>query len=262
MACRLAGQARDAFSLFEPMDVEGLGHDPVLAVAGVRQFLAETRDALLRDGTAPSKQSEGEVPDNPFGPPDESGRRHLRVEVRAIRPKTALTDDFTLVVKHNAAFAALLPALKEVAPCVAMVRHPVDVLASWASVPLPVREGRLPAGERLDSVLSRRLAGEGTVVERQCVVLDWFFDRFAAHLLPAEVVRYEDMVATGGRSLWSALGLEGDAVSPLVPRQASAVPDSVLQGAEALFASGGAWERWYTRQSVRDAIQRLIRADP
>lgn len=260
LACQLAGRAHNAISLFEPINVEALGSDHEMAIAAVGTFLTDTRQQLSRGGTAISKQRDGGVPDNPFGPPDASGQRQLSVALGPIGPANPLSEDFTLVVKHNAAFAALLPELTRVARCVAVVRHPVDVLASWASVPLPVREGWLPAGERFDPILARTLRSENGAAERQLIILNWFFDRFANHLTNDCVVRYEDIVASQGGVLWDALGVTAECVPSLQARGAHGRLAAALPALALLRRGGGAWEQWYPRETLLDVLNHLDEA--
>src|SRR5690606_38692646 len=139
--------------------------------------------SLLAEGIAWSQQVDGQVPDNPFvSEAGADGRRRHQVTRGLIRPGKPLSDAFTLVVKHNAAFTALLPALAERFDTWAIVRNPLAVLASWYSVELPVTQGRLPAGERLDPALAATLDAEPDVVSRQLRILDWLFSRYAAAL--------------------------------------------------------------------------------
>ena len=106
-----------------------------------------------------------------------------------------LSARFTLLIKHNALFAALLPRLTETFSCLALVRNPLSVLASWQTVDLPVHRGRIPAGEELDGDLHWALEREPEVLRRQLIVLDWFFGQFHAHLEPRRT--------SSGTRMWS-----------------------------------------------------------
>ena len=86
------------------------------------------------------------------------------------------------------------------------MRNPLSVLASWQTVDLPVHRGRIPAGEELDRDLHRVLEREPEVLGRQLIVLDWFFGRFHAHLNHQDIIRYEDVVESGGVALFRRLG--------------------------------------------------------
>lgn len=258
LACRLLGQAADTVALFEPMPVDRLPTDPDAACAAIADFADDARRSLLRDGTAPSKVQGGNVPDNPFAAPEPGGsQRRLLVEQARLVLDRPPAPGFTLVVKHNAAFTALLPRLAARWPVVALVRQPLAVLASWQTVPVPVSEGRVPAGERLDPALANALAGEPDRLRRQLIVLDWCFSRYAQ--LPTEaVLRYEDMIATGGRALYRAAGVVGPN-QPLSPRNASPVYRQLdLETlADALRSCDGAWLPWYDARSIGAALAEL-----
>lgn len=258
LACRLLGDARDTVSLFEPMAVHELpADDRGAAVDGVLAFFATTREGLLRDGTAPSKLKGGAIPDNPFAAPSPDGAaRRLQVSLGTITYDPPPAPGFTLVVKHNAAFLALLPELARALPMLAIVRNPLAVLASWNAVDLPVSRGRLPAGERLDPALAARLAAEPDLVGRQLLLLDWCFARMATGLPPARVLRYEDVVASGGAALFAAACVDGAPDPSLESRNASA-GGTPRMGPRALAARlagfDGAWRTWYPR-SETDAL--------
>ncbi|PKM01259.1 MAG: hypothetical protein CVV17_07785 [Gammaproteobacteria bacterium HGW-Gammaproteobacteria-7] len=166
---------------------------------------------------------------------------------------------FTLVIKHNAAFTALLPWLTSYwpVPVLALVRQPLAVLASWQTVPVPVADGRVPAGERLDPALADALTTEPDRLHRQLIILDWCFRRYVA--LPASaVLRYEDIIATDGQALYRAAGVVGPHHA-LNPRNANPLYRELdLESlAEALRAHDGAWRRWYDNRSIDAALTEL-----
>jgi hypothetical protein len=260
LACRLLGSSPGAVSLFEPMDVMALpARDRGAALDVVATFFTSSRQSLLATGRAPSKQRDGEVPDNPFGARGTDGRRVALASVGFIEVARPLPE-FTLVVKHNAAFAALLPHLAVRFETLALVRNPVAVLASWLSVDLPVSHGHVPAGERLDAALAVALANEPARIARQLIVLDWFFARFLAHLPAHRVIRYEDVVATGGRALFDAAGLDTAPVAGLASRNASPLyaNETLRESVDALLAHEGAWLHWYDRDALRGAAAALF----
>lgn len=260
LACRLLGDCEDTVSLFEPMDVMALpAGDEAAAIDAVEAFYRACRERLAGDGRLPSKQRDGRVPDNPFGDRDADGRRALVAEAGWIHVEPRPGADCTLVVKHNAAFAALLPGLARRVETVAVVRNPAAVLASWHSVALPVTDGRIPAGERLDAGLRHRLDALGEVVDRQLLLLEWFFARFAEHLPARQVVRYEDIVATGGSALIGMLGLVAARPATLASRNANPLYDAprLRHALRALCNASGSWERWYPPSRVREAADKI-----
>ena len=146
-----------------------------------------------------------------------------------------------MLVKHNALFAALLPRLAVSFPLLALVRNPLSVLASWQTVDLPIHQGRIPVGERFDPELCRALDREPEPLRRQIVVLNWFFARYRAHLPPEHVIRYEELIGSGGLALFRLLGHAGAEPVTLKSRNDSALYDKAMIGTllEALLESGG-----------------------
>ena len=259
LCCNLLGQAPDTVALFEPMPVHELPVQHAAAVSVIRDFFAASRASLLESGIATSQQVDGRVPDNPFG--SDVGTDGLRIRTAHlgdIRVEKALSGGFSLVIKHNAAFTALLPELVREFECYAVVRNPLAVLASWNSVDLPVTGGRLPAGERLDPELATRLDAEPDVLERQLHLLDWLFSRFYRHLSAERIVRYEQVVATAGQALASATGV-GVPLLALHSRNASRLydADACRRYAERLRRHEGPWRRSYGSDDVASALDVL-----
>lgn len=226
LACRLLGEAADTLALFEPMPVAELPTATDAAAAEVARYFDLVRQRALSEGRVPSKHRGGHVPDNPYG--ERVGGDDARpwlVEQGDIAVAKPLSAGFRLVIKHNAAFTALLPALSRQHTVVGIVRNPLAVLASWRSVDLPVTHGRLPAGERLDPALAAALAAQPDCLRRQILILDWFFGRLLRWVAPERLLRYEDVVTTGGACLRQAIGLPAGEATALRSRNANAQYD-------------------------------------
>ncbi|MEO7251191.1 MAG: hypothetical protein ABIW30_01135, partial [Arenimonas sp.] len=193
---------------------------------------------------------------------DAQGLRELIAAPGQIRLEPRPVPGFTLVIKHNATFTALLPELATRLRTLAIVRHPLSVLASWHSVNLPVRDGRIPAGERLDPDLAASLDAQSDRLSRQLLVLDWFFSRFE-RLLPApDVLRYEDVLSSQGDVLRERAGLRGEPTTGLAERNANALysPEQIPVLAEALARNSGSWQRWYPLDSIAPLAERMLAA--
>jgi len=204
LACALLNRLPDTIALNEPMEVHKLPDVSARAelLESVRDFLMAQRRSILDQGTAVARITHGLSDENTFADP--GGRNGLRKSSvrRAEVPITkALREDFLLVVKHPNAFAALLPILVGRFDCFAMVRDPVSVVASWRTLEIPLSQGHAPAAEAQDSQLRRSLRSQSCVLKRQLVLLDWYFRRFNDWLPPERIIRYEDMIASGGRAL-------------------------------------------------------------
>lgn len=255
LACKLLNRADHTVALFEPMDINTVPTAPLsAAVESIEDFLAATRRQVHETGTAPSKQQNGQVPDNFFAPLDPEGRRAPQATLGTIGV-AGRDAHFTLVVKHNAMFTAALEVLTARVDTFAIVRNPLAVLCSWNSVALPVSGGRIPAGERLDPILARRLDLEDDVLERQLIVLDWFFRQFNTHLPRTRVLPYEDIVGTQGALLFDRLGVRGPEDGVLRERNANTDYRhvDVDRCAAALNSRDGAWTAWYPRDAI-DAV--------
>lgn len=261
LCCRLAGGLANFVALSEPMETAQLGEAESgdAALAAIESFALRARARALREGKATSIHVDGALDDNrATNTPHSGAPREVRGERGDILIRGGLDADFTLVIKHNAPFAALLGRLVPLYPCVAVVRNPLAVLASWQTVPFPVAHGRLPAGERFDAHLKAAVLAESDTLARQLILLNWFFRQYRAHLPDRRIVRYEDVTATGGRALYRVLGRDGRA-EPLQSRNGSAIyrgvdADRLLA---ALGGAGGAWTEFYTAADCRAAAEAI-----
>jgi hypothetical protein len=141
------------------------------------------------------------VPTNHISDPDDSGVRKTLVDGREIHVDNVTVPDFRIFIKHPAMFTGTLPVLVEAFTCFALVRNPLAVLISWRKSGMPVGKGRVPAAEMFDPTLAAALASEPDTLERQLIWLDYCFNRYLSHL-PGRILRYEDIIASGGRALW------------------------------------------------------------
>ena len=264
LCCRLAGALPDTVALSEPIRRKAFGgmDTPHGACARIGDFAEQARARILAERRASSVQVDGRLDDNRTASRQtDAGLRRLTGEWGEIAIDKPLSARFTLLIKHNALFAALLPRLTESFSCLALVRNPLSVLASWQTVDLPVHRGRIPAGEELDGDLHRALEREPEVLRRQLIVLDWFFGQFHAHLDPENVIRYEDVVESGGVALFRRLGHARARPAELMSRNDSALYDEAMIDTllKALLDGGGCWTRFYGREDckrVADGIRR------
>lgn len=255
LVCHLLNHLPDTVALDEPLT------EDFFALSGasgeirrrLAEFMRETRENLRLKGMAPSVHVQGRVPDNHLS--DETGEERLRRQVyqKGMIPfDQALAGDFTLCVKHNASFTAILHELADCYPCFAVIRNPLASLASWQTVDLPVQRGRIPLGERLDHNLAAELAGMEDRLDRQLHILHWFFSRFQQCLPPENILRYEDLVAESSSALArivpGAVGLR----QTLRSRNSNPLYHWETMDAIAarLLASKGAYWDFYSRREV------------
>ena len=249
LCCRLADGLPNAVALSEPLDFNALAGIRKAACAQIRDFAARTRARLLTEGRAPSVQVDGRLDDNLVAPARSgTALRQPRGALSEVEAQGPLSEGFTLLIKHNALFAALLPDLTPSFSCLALVRNPLATLASWQTVDLPVQRGRIPAGERFDRHLACRLAQEPDILQRQLKVLNWFFAQYRAQLPSHRILRYEDLIASGGLTLLRQLGRRDARTLALSSRNCNplyrqAEPDRLLA---ALLREGGDWRHFYS----------------
>lgn len=255
LSCALLNLLPQCVALHEPMrpsDLVGVPY-PREYLDRVGAFFADQRATLLGAGTAVSKARDGGVPDNPFGSaPAAGGLRASTVKNQEVRFEKRLEPGFRLVVKHPNIFTATLEALLTRHPCYAIVRNPLAVLLSWHSIQAPVNEGRLPYGEAFDDRLRSDLAAEPDRLSRQVIILRWYYSRYATFLPPDHVIRYEDLVASGGRALSVIDPAAGALDEPLESRNTSRLYDAgvVRAFADRLLGDDSVYGAFYDRSDV------------
>lgn len=218
LTCHLLNQAPNTIALHEPYNPYHYlpaGVSDAALVDEIDRFFAQTRQELLNTGLARSKQLNGQIPDNPKSgfprhmqllPNSLRGRRLLgrrslrkrRVEHGFVHFEKPLSPDFTLCVKHNAAYASLLGELTKRYPCHAIIRNPLAILASWNGIDFDLRDGDMTITDLLDKQLAQRLAKEPDRLNRQREIVEWFFTQYDRHLSEDRVIRYEDLVDRPG----------------------------------------------------------------
>jgi len=194
LVCALLNAFADTLALAEPINQHWNG-DRRSAVEGIGDFIAAVRHQALTTGMAITKHLDGVIPDNWVEPPTDEDRLRKSLEVRApMAVGKPLSEDFRLIIKHPALFTALAGSLMPLYPMVALVRHPLAVLASWQTIDGPFHRGRMPIAERFSPDLVAALDAAPERVRRQVTLMGWLLRTYAA--FPAgQVVRYEDLIA-------------------------------------------------------------------
>ena len=263
LACHLLNKLPNTVALLEPIEAgrfADLLPDREAVAEAMERWFRRTRRKAIREGEVVTKHVGGEIPDNPFGARSEGEdlRQWLASKGR-IKVGKALERDFCLVVKDPPMFTALLPILAPRFPTFAVVRNPLAVLASWNSVEIPARQGRVPKAEMYDQDLVHRMTAIEDRLERQLGLLDWWCERFELFLPEDRIVRYEDIVASGGKALTAVVPAAAGLDEPLSGRNANELYDreDVAKIGKRLLASDGAYWRFYPRESVEVLLARL-----
>ena len=206
LAVTLLNQRPDTLALSEPMDIDALGQCPSrqARIAQIQDFFAGVRAQVAAQGRIPQRTVAGEAT-NYFDASPAGGRQSTITGSTLVELTRPLSERHVCVIKHPNAFTALLGELVAVFECLAIVRNPVSVLASWHSLDAPLASGRAPMAERFDERLRTSLGKSVDTLDRQLRLLGWYFDQYLDHLPRARIVRYEDIISSAGLALLSAL---------------------------------------------------------
>jgi hypothetical protein len=120
---------------------------------------------------------------------------------------------------------------------------------------MSVGRGHVPAAEMLDPDLARALAATPEILDRQLFILSWFFDRFRRFLPAESILRYESIVATGGRALSAVTPAAESLAEPLKSKNKAYDRDLVRRLADRLLKSDGAYWSFYSRESVEALLE-------
>jgi hypothetical protein len=224
----------------------------------IEEFFRQMRKSILTRGVAISRQVSGKVPDNShFDWPGLSGLREEQVVRGDISIAKGIDEDFSLVIKHPAAFTALLGSLVKRFRCYALVRNPLAILASWSSVVANFEQGHAPVAESLDVELKTCLASTAGKMERQLHLLSWYFGRYRQILSPESILRYEDMVTSGGGLLRVIVPSARQLNEKLRNKNQNSVyrRDLVEKAGEALLGSNGPYWEFYSRAEVERLLE-------
>ena len=254
LCCHLLNQFPETVALHEPMDLSAFHGDATAAVGEIGKFAAVTRDQALQRNRVLTKQLDGAIPTNPVTLGSD-GLRQESVSPGEIAIDKPLSNDFVLVIKHNALFTALLPLLRSEFEIFAMVRNPLFVLASWQSVSFPVADGRLPMGEKFDASLTAELQGISETSLRQLAILKWFFGAYA-QLDPSTVLRYEDVMTTNGAVLSRICGQDADLVELAPQLRNSGLDDEHMSRlVRLLIENPSVYSPVYSQDDVEAALE-------
>ena len=265
LVCHLLNKLPNTVALDEPIGPNRFaGHqsDHEAVCDGIERFYRQMRRMALEEGTVRTKHVGGAVPDNHFADEKgEDGLRRLITESGKVSVGKEIQPGFYLAVKEPGLFTAVLPTLAERFPCYAIVRNPLSVIASSRSGWWPKRKrGNPPAAVKYDQGLALHLSGTRDPIEGHFLRLDYFFRRFQ-QVLPADnILRYEDIVDSGGRALEVIVPAARELDEPLRSRNVNPLYDRdfMLRCGERLLESEGAYWDFYSRENVEGLLEDLV----
>ena len=110
--------------------------------------------------------------------------------------REGLTADFTLATKHNILYLSVLDELvkRKAFKIIAIIRHPLGVIASWQTTPIPISRGELPAAMIYWQHMRELVATPMDLLEKQIRMYDAMCERLYAHRAQIEIIKYEELV--------------------------------------------------------------------
>lgn len=248
LTCHLLNQLPDTLALVEPLDMQVL-----LACESEQEradficrYAEEIRACVSEGKPFMATALPGEAT-NTFEDRAGAAGRKANIVRQPIVIDRNLAEGFRLIIKHPNAFIALLPELAVKFRVFVQIREPLAVLASWQTLDHTLRRGRAPMAENLDPSLRALLDAAADDLDRQLVLLDWYFSRITGHLERDAVLRYEDIVESGGKCLQVMAPGTGMAGENLKPRNDSPLYDRafIAEASRRLADRPGAWESFY-----------------
>jgi len=264
LTCYLLNKLPNTVALSEPIN-PGRYADRIPdydAVAdGIEEFYRTMRKMALGQGEVISKHVGGKVPDNSKGMKD--GVRQRIADKGRIEVGKELQPDFYLAIKQPGLFTAILPTLAKRFPCYAIVRNPLAIMASTDTIQQPKRRKNPPAKIRYDPERARWLAENAErgadKTDQRLLSFHYTFARYLKELPEDHILRYEDIVASGGRALSVMVPAARELDEPLENKNSNPLYDKekVLEFGERLLKSEGAYWRLYSREDVRAIMDAL-----
>ncbi len=139
--------------------------------------------------------------------------------------RSSLSQHFTLAMKHNGPYLAVLPELValERFSIIALVRHPVPVIHSWRSLDLPISRGEMPNAMRYWPALHAIISSPDELLIKQVKIYDLMCQRLYALRDSVHILSYESMVKEP-QKLAAFAGAPEAIPAPLIGKPSRSVP--------------------------------------
>ncbi|CAA9479004.1 MAG: hypothetical protein AVDCRST_MAG02-4713 [uncultured Rubrobacteraceae bacterium] len=261
LTCHLLNKLPNTVALAEPLPpnrFEKQRPDYDAVCDELEKVYLRMRRKALKQGLVRSKHVGGIVPDNTKGQVD--GVRQ-RIAVKGDIPVGKdLDKDFYLAIKQPGMFTALLPGLAKRFPCYAIVRNPLAIIASTGSIQSR-KKGKNPSAKmRYDSEYRRQVEEDKNAGAEQMAQrlkrMNYNFERYEQSLPRQNIIRYEDICATGGKALQVITPAAANLDEPLENKNANPLYDRerILRVGEALLESEGAYWNFYEKRDVEEIL--------
>jgi len=260
LTCHLLNKVPNTVALVEPLKMREIKKlpDQEMICDEIERFFQQTRKSILTCGKAISRQIDGKILDNTFG--DQFKNLGIRKQVGSKDEMTIhklLSSDFLLCIKHAVGFTIILESLVQRFPCFAIIRNPLAVLASWNTINPPRIDEHSPGFKRLDDNMRQVLTRAKDKHERQLCLLSWSYEKFQRLLPDRAILRYEDIISSGGKALSVITPHANTLNETLENRNKNKLYNPELMkilGKRLLKTDGAYWE-FYSRESVESLLE-------
>ena len=150
---------------------------------------------LLAQTPIPDRRTaNGEALTNDFSRLTDGRMRSEFVEYPFVRE--GLSKDFTLAIKHNGPYRAVLPELiaTKQFKIIAIIRHPLPVISSWRRLQLPISRGEMPNAKAYWRELHTLIDSKMALLEKQIRLYDIMLERIFAYAAHITIIRYESLI--------------------------------------------------------------------
>ena len=103
------------------------------------------------------------------------------------------------------------------------------------------------------------MSGIEDYLERRIILLSWFFEQYLRHLPTESILRYEDVIESGGKTLKVITRLAEDLNETLQSRNSNQMyePAHLTVAGEALLKSEGAYWEFYSKENVQMLLDKV-----
>jgi hypothetical protein len=248
LTCHLLNKLPETVALSEPIAPGRFADrlpDHEAVCDGIEEYYRSMRRMALREGVVISKHVGGVVPDNTKG--EVGGARRRIAQKGRIAVGKDLRPGFYLAIKQPRMFTALLPTLAKRFPCFAIVRNPLAIRASSLSIESNKARRKNPRAiaryvEGFRRYMHEGKAESGDKLDRWLLKTHYIFERYRRELPRDHIIRYEDIVGSGGTALEVIVPAARELDEPLRSRNLNPLydRDDILPYAERLLESEGA----------------------
>lgn len=199
----------------------------------VGDFVQLRKKLLSREPVEDRRAAEGKALTNYYAP----GKTAFTL---APFTRPGLSPDFTLAVKHNGPYLAVLGPLTALQhfTIVAIVRHPVEVIHSWRTLNLPVSRGEMPGAAPYWPRLAKLIATKMDLLEKQVKMYDLMCQRIFELKDRIHILSYENLIASP-QLLAGAIGIDAAPPASLIEKSSRTIPAAERKTIEAALAKHG-----------------------